>query len=430
MFDLKAACFAVTSEAEEHRHYLHIHPELSGHEHNTVRYITEQLRASNIDYTVIPNGGVLATIRGSREGKTVLLRADCDALPILESSTNAGGRPKPWVSQNPGVAHMCGHDAHTSMLLAAGHILQSHRDALNGTVLLLFERGEEGAQCIYYVMEYLQQHKIRIDSCWANHVVADLPVGDIAIQGGETNAAVFEFEITLHGKGGHASRPDWARNPIDCFNAIASDLQGYSMRNTSPFVPLTCCISSVHAGTATNVIPSELTFGGTCRFFQMEAGRDFETYLKQSVVRCCQQHGCTAEYPLFREAYLATICSEPLAAFGRSVLAGLIGPEHIHLRGKAMGAESFGVLSAFYPSVTAKVGIRNEQQGCTATVHTPEFDIDETALFYGILMYTAYAIEFLRQAPTDTQFKPYTGTIEGLFGSMNCKTPKQFDRQI
>lgn len=429
MFDLKAAAFGAAAEAARHRHQLHTYPELSGYETNTIQYIVEQLRYYGIDHTVIPNGGVLASIHGEQGGKTVLLRADCDALPIQESPFNAGGQPKNWVSKNPGAAHMCGHDAHAAMLLAAGQVLQEHRGEWKGTVLLLFERGEEGAQCIYYIMEYLQKHRISIDSCWANHVVADLPVGDIAIQGGETNAAVFEFEITIQGVGGHASRPDRAQNPIDCFTAIASDLRGYAMGNTSPFVPITHCISSVHAGTATNVIPGTLTFGGTCRFFQMEAGRSFEAYLRQTVEQCCQRYGCRAEYPRFQETYVSTVCSEPLAAFGRNVLGEWIGKEHIIPRGRAMGAESFGILSTYYPCVTAKLGIRNEERGCTGAVHTPEFDIDEGALGYGILMYIAYAVEFLRQMPVDSEFKPYSGTIEELFHTMNCEIPKPYDRQ-
>ena len=427
MFDILAASKAAKEEAVRHRRYLHTHPELSGHEKGTVQYICKQLDEMGIGYTAIPNGGVLAEISGEKEGKTVLLRADCDALPILESTVNGGGQPKACVSENPGAAHMCGHDVHTSMLLAAGRILQEHRDVLEGKVLLLFERGEEGARCIYYVLEYLQKRNIRIDGCWANHVVNDLPVGNVAIQGGETNAAVFEFTVTLHGRGGHASRPDRAANPIDCFTAIAADLQGYTMRHTSPFAPLTHCISFVHAGTVSNVIAAELTFGGTCRFFQTETGRGFEAYLKECVERCCAQYGCTAEYPAFQETYLPTICSEPMAAFGRGIIGQWIGAEHIIPRGKAMGSESYGVLCAYYPSVTAKVGIRNEQLGCTAAVHTPEFDVDESAMPYGILMYVAYAVEFLRQKPEDPRFTPFGGTIQELFQSMHCEIPEQFD---
>lgn len=427
MFDIWEAAKAAGQDATRHRRYLYEHPELSGYERGTVSYICSQLDGYGIGYTVIPNGGVLARIDGVKEGRTVLLRADCDALAITESTVNGGGQAKRCVSTNPGVAHMCGHDSHTAMLLAAGKVLQEHRDELEGSVLLLFERGEEGARCIYYVMEYLQTHGIAIDGCWANHVVNDLPVGDVAIQGGETNAAVFEYTIRLRGRDGHASRPDRSVNPIDCFTAIASDMRGFAMQHTSPFDPLTHCISFVHAGTVSNVIAAELTFGGTCRFFNLEAGRAFERYLKDCVAGCCARYGCTAEYPAFAESYLPTICSEPLAQFGRRVVGDLIGSEHIIPRSKAMGSESYGVLSTFYPSVTAKVGIRNEKQGITAPVHTAEFEIDEAAMPYGILMYTAYAVEFLRQKPEDPGFKPFAGTIRELFESMHCGIPEQFD---
>ena len=416
-------CKELLPYATDMRRCFHRHPELSGFEYETVTQIVRELERHGIEYSVIPCGGVLAKIEGCCKGKAVLLRADCDALPILEDQENAK-QQKQCVSEIPGIAHMCGHDAHTGMLLAAARLLQDQKDTLEGTVYCLFERGEEGAGCIYYVLEYLQQKKIKIDSCFAVHVVADLPVGKVAIQGGPTNAAVLNFSIKVTGKGGHASRPDWAVNPIDCFVDIANALRGFASRKVSPYEQLTYTISTVNAGKVTNVIEPELTFGGTCRFFNQETGNQFCAFLKKTVASICELHGCTGSFDELRQLDMPCVCSEELAAFGRKIVGEVIGEEHIVPRGSAMGSESFAVLSQFYPSVSTKIGIRNEDMGCTYPVHTAKFDMDEKALQYGIFLYAVYATAYLREKRVD-HMKLFGGSVSELYALMHCDIPKQ-----
>ena len=146
------------------RRYFHEHPELSGQELHTVEKIAQELEAMGIEHTVVENGGVLGWIRGAKPGKTVLLRADCDALPVMEKENLTGTRTC-W-SQTPGVMHACGHDAHTAMLLGAARVLLDCREELEGDVLLCFERGEEQAGNVRFLFAYMEQHNIHVDTCF------------------------------------------------------------------------------------------------------------------------------------------------------------------------------------------------------------------------------------------------------------------------
>ncbi|MBR4875295.1 MAG: M20/M25/M40 family metallo-hydrolase [Clostridia bacterium] len=176
------------------RRHLHENPELSGREFNTIKLICSELDQIGIDYVNIPDGGVLATIDGPVPGKTVLLRADCDALPIQELPENAK-QPKVCVSKVPGVAHMCGHDGHTAMLLSAAKILKANQDQIKGRVYLLFERGEEGSGNIYWVFKYFEEHGIKIDASFAEHTDTGLTPGHVACQAGPAHAGAVGYQI-------------------------------------------------------------------------------------------------------------------------------------------------------------------------------------------------------------------------------------------
>lgn len=247
--ELSLAC---QTEVLALRKYFHCAPELSAREQSTMAAIAAQLQKSGIPFTVIPDGGILAHLdwadANAPDAPHVLLRADCDALPIQESETN-GTFSRAYQSAVPGVSHMCGHDAHMAMLLGAAGVLKQLRQGdatLRGRVYLLFERGEEGGCNYYYILKYIQSKKIRIDSCVGLHVAPDLPTGSIWLEEGPGHAGNVNFEIALTGTGGHGSRPDLANNPLDCFVAIANDLNTFRMKCIPPQDILTVNIGSVH----------------------------------------------------------------------------------------------------------------------------------------------------------------------------------------
>ena len=185
------------------RRYFHQHPELSNREDKTIQRIAQELTDMDIPYEEIPKGGILATIQGldPGKGKTVLLRADIDALPVQEQPCNLS-QPRVCQSQEDGVMHACGHDGHIAMLLGAAKILSSHREAIHGTVLLLFERGEENGGGIGYILAYMDRHGIRPDTVYGTHMSASLESGKVGVITGGAASTAMGFDITLHGRGG------------------------------------------------------------------------------------------------------------------------------------------------------------------------------------------------------------------------------------
>ena len=204
---------ALAKQEQEHivayRRHLHENPELSQQETNTVAYICERLQEFGISYVEVPKGGVLGFIGGGNEDKTVMLRADMDALPVPECPNNLK-QPKTCVSKIPGISHACGHDAHVAMLLAAGKILQEHVADIHGRVILFFERAEEAGGNILYLLRYLYEQKIRIDGCFGMHVKGNLDAGKISLEPGGINAGIKTcWYNPMHAENNTAWMPDF-----------------------------------------------------------------------------------------------------------------------------------------------------------------------------------------------------------------------------
>ncbi|WP_059049510.1 M20 metallopeptidase family protein [Paenibacillus senegalimassiliensis] len=407
------------------RRHLHTYPEPTSKEFNTVKLIISELTKAGIPYENIPDGGVLGIIEGKVPGKTILLRADCDALLMQESPNNLLG-PKTCVSQVDGVAHMCGHDSHTAMLLATGRILLKHRDQLEGRVILLFERGEEGGNNIYYVMKHIQQQNIRIDGCWALHIDPFLNKGLISLAPGPNCGGNLNFEIKLTGKGGHASRPDRANNPIDCFVAIATGIKELRMRYIDPTEPLTVSLGMVQGGTRRNVIPESLEFAGTVRFFNGETGRIYREELRKVITKTAEIYGCEVEFQVFSGPSLPVVTQEQCYEIARDAVSAALGEDYVTVKKRSLGTESFATLTAYYPGVAANVGVRNEEKGIVAGVHHPQFDMDEDALQYGIAANVAYAIAFLRNKE-ELEFTPFPGDADEVLRYTNRPVPPRYD---
>ena len=168
----------------EKRRYFHENPEMTGKELKTIEYLSAELTALGIEHVVIENGGILATIKGGKDGRAVLLRADVDGLPVLETPDNLKPGMRTCVSKNPGVMHACGHDGHMAMLLGAAKILLDKKDEIAGTVYLCFERGEEASGNVEYIFPYIEKNNIQIDTVYGTHLLATAPSGYLAINDG------------------------------------------------------------------------------------------------------------------------------------------------------------------------------------------------------------------------------------------------------
>jgi len=404
------------------RRYFHMYPELSGAEDNTCRRITDFLTKLGIDCTLVPDGGILAFIHGCAPGKTVLLRADVDALPICEDPTNLTG-PKTSVSSVPGVSHACGHDAHTAMLLAAARVLKDRCRLWAGTVILMFERGEEKTTNCIKIFRYMEENGIHVDSSFAVHMHAELESGKIAVNDGAVMASNVCFDVTVKGVGGHGSRPDFAANPIDCFVAFHNALNSVPMRKISPFHPLTFSICRIQSGFTNNVIPDELFFRGSARFFDKNDGVIFKQTLTETLDHVTKIYGCTYEYTLLRGPCMPVINHAGCAGLLRKALGKEIGSERIISCEPKMGSETFGKTIAMWPGVYAHVGTRSERKGTGADHHNPKFDIDEDVLKYGAAAYAVYAEAFLN-ADIDVSDCAYPGSFADMYEEQGV--PKEF----
>lgn len=415
------------------RERFHRAPELSGHERSTIRAIAALLEEKGIPFTVIPDGGILAQIdwadANAPDAPHVLLRADCDALPIQESEENSAG-PRRCISGVPGVSHACGHDAHIAMLLGAADVLRALRaahPALRGRVYLLFERGEEGGCNYYYIYKYIQSQKLRIDSCFALHAAPDLPTGSIWLEEGPGHAGNVNFEIVLTGQGGHGSRPDLANNPLDCFVAIMNDLNVLRAKYIPPQDILTVNVGAVHCGSKRNIVPQTLEFKGTARFYQAESGRTFKEKLRQIIASNAALYGCQADFRVFTGPSMAQLNHREAAALARDAFRAVF-PEVTLVREKEleMSSESFGVSCSYYPGVMGLLGTGSAEKGTTSGLHTPQFDVDTDALPYGAAAHAAYAMKFLEDAPRFS-FQPFPGDIDAMMAYTDRPIPPRFD---
>jgi len=394
--DIKTVVFAYNAELVELRRHFHRHPEESGKEYATVAYIDNYLKALNISTITVEDGGLLGIIDSGKPGKTLLMRADIDALPVAESPNNLKC-PKVCCSQVPGFSHSCGHDCHMAMTMIAGKILAKNKADWTGKVVLCFERGEEYGANIRYLLPYLvEKSGLNIDGCYATHVRWDIPAGKVNIQSGAVMAGGLGFSIKLIGTPGHGSRPDLANNPIDCFNAIYNDLAACPMRTVNPYDFLTFSIGQLEAGTQINVIPGELTFGGTSRFFNLkQAGQHFLDVLRRSVKHECEIFGCKYEVLRCLDPLFEVRNNAPLSALCKKAVAKELGQSVFFTPTPWMASESYALYLQEYPGIMTFTGIANPKTGAGANHHTPEFDIDEAGLTTGVIMAVSYALAFL-----------------------------------
>ena len=388
------------------RRYLHENPELSGREFNTVKFIMGELDKMGIEYIEVENGGVLGFIRGKAEGKTVLLRADCDALPVLEKENLTNSRCV-W-SKNEGVMHACGHDAHTAALLGAAKVLLDKKEEINGTVILCFERGEEGSGNVKYIFAYLEKNGYHIDSCFGMHTHLPLGTGKVAVNDTNACAGAFGFEITIEGRGGHGSRPDQAENPIDCFVAIYQRLQSLRLTKLGPFQPATYSVGQLSSGLQGNVIPQTLTFSGTMRYYDDSSVETFKEEFRHVVDSVCEAYHCTATYNRFAAPGFATVNDPECASFARQVFARELGEEAVTQVEPLMGSESYSQYLKQWPGCFGFLGVHNPAKGTGAANHNEKFDVDEDALATGAACHATYAIEFLESDFVPTHHEKMT----------------------
>ncbi len=375
------------AEFIEIRHQIHSNPELSYEEFETSKFIQQKLGDWKIPFEVKATTGVIGLIEGKNPTKKIIaLRADMDALPITEEND------VPYRSKNAGVMHACGHDVHTTCLLGAAKILSELKDEWEGTVKLIFQPGEEknpgGASLLIKegVLENPAPQKI-----FALHVHPGLEVGKFSFRGGMVMASADEIYITIRSKGGHAAAPQFTADTILITSHLIISLQQIISRNNNPFNPSVLSITSVQGGNTTNVIPSEVKLMGTFRAMNEEwRFKAHELIIKQTRELVAAM-GAEAEikidvgYPFVLNNELLTNQSMENAR----LYAGKENVEETELR---MGAEDFAYYSHKIPGCFFRLGAGNKEKNITSNVHTPTFNIDESAIEKGMGMMAWLAV--------------------------------------
>jgi amidohydrolase len=372
---------AYAPETIEIRRHLHAYPELSYKEFQTSIFVQEKLKGLGIPFEIKATTGVVGTIKGKNPDKRVIaLRADMDALPIREENA------VPYKSQHDGIMHACGHDAHTSILLGASKILQELKSEWEGTIKLIFQPGEEknpgGASLL--IKEGVL-HNPRPQAIFGLHVHPGLEIGKFSFRGGPSMASADEIYITVRGKGGHAANPQLTVDTILVASHIVVALQQIISRNKNPFTPSVLTISSFQGGYTTNVIPSEVKLMGTFR--AMDESWRFQAH--KLIHRICKgiAQAMGAEIDVLVDVgYPVVNNDERLYPEARSRAEEYAGRENVQETELRMGAEDFGYYTQEIPGCFYRLGVMNQAKGITSGVHTPTFNIDESAIEKGMGM--------------------------------------------
>jgi len=412
------AAKSIETKVIEMRRELHQHPEISMQETHTIQFVVDKLKNLGVSYEIVPHGGVIGYIDGQQPGKTLVLRADLDALPMKESPRNLK-QEKVVVSKVDDAAHTCGHDGHMAMLLGAAEILSQRKDSFSGRVLLAFEQGEETGSGIFRLLRRLVE--IGADGVWGIHLKSDIPTGKISVEAGPRMAGVFPFNIVLKGQSGHGARPDLAQSPLSCFHTFYQQLLTTRLEQFDPFLPITYSVGQLSYGQAANVIADRLEFSGTARFLHEKQGNAFVDWFEQLLVQACDMHGCTYEYlsparPIHTFVNNDATCSE----IAEKSVVKVLGAKALTDHPAWMASEPFGLYQRYFPGVFAFVGILNETKGTGAEHHNEHFDIDEDALVLGVSATVQYAIDFLQhEQPID--YERENRSVEELFKDLNMR---------
>ena len=376
---IKSLSEQYSSEVIESRRHLHANPELSYQEHNTARFVAEQLRSFGISVVEgIATTGLLAEVKGKNpEKKTIALRADMDALPISEANDVS------YKSKVPGVMHACGHDVHTASLLGTAKILHSVRDQFEGTVRFLFQPGEEknpgGAS---YMIRDGALNNPQPSGIIGQHVFPLLPVGKVGFREGMYMASCDEIYLKVVGKGGHAAAPDLAIDPILISSHIIIALQQIISRNASPKQPTVLSFGNIIGKGATNIIPNEVNIAGTFRAMNEEWRASALKKIRKMAESIADGMGGRCEVEISR-GYPYLENNPELTRSIRRAAEAYVGSENVVDIDITLGAEDFSYYSQVIPASFYRLGTSNAAKGITSYVHTPTFNVDEDSLKIG-----------------------------------------------
>jgi hippurate hydrolase len=410
--DLLDEARAMLPDAVAIRRRIHRRPEIGLQLPETQAIVIDELQ--RLGLTPVPGralSSVTALLEGGRPGPTILLRADMDALPLIEATG------LDFASDVDGQMHACGHDAHVAMLLAAARLLVERRSDLRGRVLLMFQPGEEGYAGARSMLDegLLDVAAVGgfgpVSGAFAIHIGNRYPTGHIRLRGGAQMASSDVLRITVTGKGGHASAPHLALDPITVAAEIVLALQVAVTRGVDPFDPAVVTITKLTAGTTNNIIPETAELLGTIRTVSEESRAAIKERIAALVEGICSAHGATGRLDI-EPGYPVTANDDAFAAFVLAVARDLLGPDAVEpLRAPIMGAEDFSYVLQRVPGAMAFLGSvpHGTDPESVPQNHSNQVVFDEAAMPAGIALYAAIALRHLADRQADG--RPETETV-------------------
>ncbi len=376
----------IWQDVVQNRRHLHRHPELSFQEYKTAAFIKDQLDQMGIPYSVMADTGVVAVLQGHQSSDSVVaLRADIDALPITETNEVE------YKSCHSGIMHACGHDVHTASLLGVARILQELKEDFGGTVKLIFQPAEEllpgGAAAM--IREGVLQNPAP-GAVLGQHTMPLLPSGKISIRPGSFMASMDELYVTVHGKGGHGAQPHQNIDPVLIASHIIVALQQVVSRAAHPKNPTVLSFGKFIANGSCNVIPDQVVLEGTFRALDETWRAEAHRLMQKMATGIAEAMGGQCEFNI-RKGYPSLHNNEALTHQLRQWAGTYLGAENVVEQDIWMAAEDFAYYAQQVPSCFYLLGTGNVQQGITSSLHTPTFNIDETALQHstGLMAYLA-----------------------------------------
>jgi amidohydrolase len=383
---------SLLAQAIRLRRAIHEEPELGLHCPKTAAKIREALDGLPLEIREGPSSsGLMAILRGSGNGRTVLLRGDMDALPLKEDTA------LDFRSRIEGAMHACGHDTHVAMLVGAAHALCAQRERLAGTVMFMFQPGEEGWHGARHMIDDGLLNDPAPDAAFALHISPNMPRGVFGSRHGSLLASADEIEIKVKGRGGHASMPHDALDPVPIACEIVMALQSFVTRRVSVFNPAVLTIAKISSGTTDNVIPEEAELLGTVRTLSESTRRTVHEGIERVARNVAAAHGAWAEVEI-TTGFPVTVCDGRIVDLAERTATALFGEDAwMSMPNPLMGAEDFSYVLQKVPGAMAFLGAApqgGDWRTCCA-LHSNRMVLDESVMARGVAMHCAFAEAFL-----------------------------------